>query len=66
MNPAAFLPGNTYKAADYAAANLIWPPMERLGLGVELHHGSRENKDGANGKNYRTQTGVQYGFRRGV
>jgi DcaP outer membrane protein len=56
------LPAGTYKAADYASANLIWLPVERLGLGIEFLYGDRENKDGAKGKNYRIQTAVQYRF----
>jgi hypothetical protein len=56
------LPDDTYKMADYATANLIWLPVERLGLGIEFLYGSRENKDGAKGKNYRIQTAVQYRF----
>jgi hypothetical protein len=56
------LPLSTYKSADYASANLIWLPVERLGLGVEFLYGTRENRDGQKGKNYRVQTGVQYRF----
>jgi hypothetical protein len=56
------LPPNTYTGASYGAANLIYFPVERLGLGVEFLYGSRENKDGARAKNYRIQTGVQYRF----
>jgi len=56
------LPGDTYKQADYATANLIWLPVERLGLGIEFLYGSRENKDGAKGKNCRIQIGAQYRF----
>ena len=60
--PAGLLPAGTYKWADYVSANLIWLPVERIGLGVEFLYGSRENKDGAKGKNYRIQTAVQYRF----
>jgi hypothetical protein len=56
------LPADTYRAADYFAANLIWLPVERLGLGIEFLYGTRENKDGEKGKAYRIQTGVQYRF----
>jgi hypothetical protein len=48
--------------ADYVTANLIWLPVERLGLGIEFLYGSREDKDGAKGKNCRIQGGVQYRF----
>ena len=56
------LPDDTYKMADYVTANLIWLPIERLGMGIEFLYGSRENKDGAKGKNCRIQAGVQYRF----
>jgi hypothetical protein len=56
------LPADTYKAADYFAVNLIWLPVERLGMGIEFLYGSRENKDGEKGKAYRIQAGVQYRF----
>jgi DcaP outer membrane protein len=56
------LPLNTYKAADYAGANLIWLPVSRLGLGIEVLYGTRENRDGAKGKDVRIQTAVQYRF----
>ncbi|HKB03337.1 MAG TPA: DcaP family trimeric outer membrane transporter [Gemmataceae bacterium] len=56
------LPSDTYKAADYFAVNLIWLPVERLGLGIEFLYGTRENKDGEKGKAYRIQSGVQYRF----
>ncbi|HVK09097.1 MAG TPA: DcaP family trimeric outer membrane transporter [Gemmataceae bacterium] len=56
------LPATTYQAASYGAANIVWFPAERLGLGIEFLYGGRENKDGARGKNYRIQTGVQYRF----
>jgi hypothetical protein len=56
------LPADTYKGAEYGSANLIWLPIERLGLGIEFLYGQREDKDGAKGKNYRIQTAVQYRF----
>jgi hypothetical protein len=56
------LPADTYKSATYFAANLIWLPAERLGLGIEFLYGTRENKDGNKGKACRIQTGVQYRF----
>jgi DcaP outer membrane protein len=56
------LPADTYKNASYFAVNLIWLPVERLGMGIEFLYGSRENKDGNKGKACRIQTGVQYKF----
>ena len=56
------MPDDTYQAADYFTANLIWLPFTRFGVGVEFMYGSRENKDGAKGNNCRIQTGAQYRF----
>jgi hypothetical protein len=56
------LPGSTYESAEYFSANLIWLPVERLGLGIEYLFGARENKDGNRGKAHRIQAAVQYRF----
>ena len=56
------LPDNTYKEGQYATANLIWLPFERMGLGIEFLFGERENKDGQTGEAYRIQTAMQYRF----
>jgi hypothetical protein len=56
------LPDSTYKNATYYSANLIWLPVDRMGVGIEYLHGTRENKDGQSGTAQRLQTGVQYRF----
>jgi hypothetical protein len=56
------LPADTYKHATYYSANLIWLPVERMGVGFEYLYGSRENKDGETGHAHRLQLGVQYRF----
>jgi hypothetical protein len=56
------LPDSTYESAEYFSANLIWLPVERLGLGIEYLYGARENKDGGRGKAHRIQIGAQYRF----
>jgi hypothetical protein len=56
------LPPGTYKNATYYSANLIWLPVERMGVGIEFLYGTRENKDGQTGEAYRLQTAVQYKF----
>jgi hypothetical protein len=61
-DPTPSLPGNTYKRGQYATANLIWLPVERMGVGFEILYGSRENKDGQRGEAYRLQTAFQYRF----
>ena len=52
------LPGNTYERANYVSANLIWLPVERMGVGLEYLYGFRENKDGQKGENYPHPDGV--------
>jgi hypothetical protein len=56
------LPDNTYKAATYYSANLIWLPMERMGVGLEYLYGTRENKNHVFGTDQRLQAGFQYRF----
>lgn len=56
------LPGNTYERANYVSANIIWLPVERLGVGLEYLYGMRRNKDGQNGDNSRIQMAFQYRF----
>jgi hypothetical protein len=56
------LPENTYRHATYYSANLIWLPVERLGVGLEYLYGTRENKDGESGHAHRIQLAAQYRF----
>jgi hypothetical protein len=56
------LPDDTYESANYATANLIWLPVERMGVGIEYLYGSRTNKDGQSGTAHRIQVGFQYKF----
>ncbi len=56
------LPGDTYRGGKYAAVNVIWLPVQRLGIGLEYLYGERENKDGEAGFAHRFQFGVQYSF----
>jgi hypothetical protein len=56
------LPGSTYDRAEYITGNLIWLPVERMGVGLECQYGNRRNKDGDKGDNTRIQMGIQYKF----
>jgi hypothetical protein len=56
------LPGDTYKSAQYAAANLIWLPMPNLMIGAEYLYGSRRNLNDQAGYAHRLQMAVQYNF----
>jgi len=42
----------------YLAANLIWSPLERVKVGVEYLHGTRQNVNGAMGAAHRLQASV--------
>ena len=56
------LPDNTYQRANYVSANLIWFPVERMGVGMEYLYGFRKNKDGQKGDNTRIQMAFRYKF----
>jgi hypothetical protein len=56
------VPEHTYRAGKYAAANVIWLPFPRLGVGLEYLYGEREDKDGERGFAHRIQMAVQYSF----
>ena len=44
------------------SANLIWLPVDRMGVGIEYLYGFRKNKDGQRGENFRIQMGFQHRF----
>jgi hypothetical protein len=56
------LPDATYQEATYYSANIIWLPVDRMGVGLEYLYGTRENKDGQSGTAHRLQAGFQYRF----
>jgi len=58
----ATLPTNTYQGATYGSANLIWFPVDRMGVGVEYLYGTRVNLDGQSGIAQRFQMAFQYKF----
>lgn len=58
----AVLPDDTYQDGKYVSANLIWLPFERMGVGVEVLYGERQNKSGETGDDVRIQTALQYRF----
>ncbi len=43
-------PDGAYKTTDRVTGNLLFSPVPRVDLGLELLWGQRENKDGQNGK----------------
>ena len=56
------LPPDTYKSATYLTGNLIWLPVERMGVGFEALYGNRTDKDGQSGNDTRLQMAFQYKF----
>lgn len=56
------LPAGTFLRANYLSANLIWLPVERMGVGIEYLYGFRKNRDGQRGENTRLQMAFQYKF----
>jgi hypothetical protein len=56
------LPGSTYKEANYYSANIIWLPVDRMGVGFEYLYGMRQDKNGLSGHAHRLQAGIQYRF----
>jgi hypothetical protein len=58
----AVLPADTYQSGQYASANLIFLPFDRMGMGLEFLYGERQNQDGQTGEAYRIQTAMQYKF----
>jgi hypothetical protein len=58
----AVLPADTYQSGQYASANLIYLPFDRMGMGVEFLFGERQNQDGQTGEAFRIQSAVQYKF----
>jgi hypothetical protein len=58
----ADLPDTTFHAGKYAAVNLIWLPVTKLGVGIEYLYGEREDKNSQRGFDHRIQMAVQYTF----
>ena len=60
-NPAGTA-ATTNRSTQSAHANLIWTPVPRTDLGVELIHASRETEDGQKGHLDRLQLSAKYAF----
>jgi hypothetical protein len=56
------LPCSTGQRAHYVSANIIWLPVDRMGVGLEYPEGHRKNKGGPRSENSHTQAGFRYGF----
>jgi hypothetical protein len=62
LNLPVGMPGTTYERANYLTANIIWLPVDRMGVGLEYTYGFRKNKDGQRGDDSRIQMAFQYRF----
>lgn len=51
-----------FKLAQYASANVLYTPASNVMMGAELLWGSREDRDGAEGEDYRLQVSFKYSF----
>lgn len=51
-----------FKTAQYASVNLLYTPSDKILMGGEFLWGNREDKDGAEGEDYRVQFSFKYNF----
>lgn len=51
-----------FQTAQYASVNLLYTPSDKILIGGEFLWGSREDKDGAEGEDYRMQFTFKYNF----
>lgn len=56
------VPGNMMESTKYLSYNLIWTPVPKLDVGVELLYGQREDVDGDDGDAKRVQASAKYTF----
>ena len=52
------LPGNTYQRANYVSANLIWLPVDRMGVGLEYLYGFRREQGRPEGRQHPHPDGI--------
>jgi hypothetical protein len=55
-------PSDSFEKTQYASGNLVWMPTKHWLLGVEQLWGKREDKDGADGTDYRSQFTTRFSF----
>ena len=53
---------DAFKETQYSSANLVWHPAKSLLFGLEVLWGTREDKDGADGSDFRTLLTTRYSF----
>ena len=57
-----FQPPTAYRRTQYATANLSWTPFEQWLFGIEALYGTREDKDGARGSDFRSLLVSRFSF----
>ena len=57
-----FQEASAFQTAQYASVNLLYTPSDKILMGGEFLWGSREDKDGAEGEDYRVQFSFKYNF----
>jgi len=58
----AFQAPGAYRRTEYSSANLTWMPSDQWLLGIEALYGTREDKDGATGSNFRGLFVTRFSF----
>ena len=53
---------DSFKSSQYASGNFVWMPNTHWLLGIEGLWGEREDKDGADGTDFRTQFTTRFYF----
>lgn len=57
-----FQEDSAFQTAQYASANLLYTPSDKILMGGEFLWGTREDKDGEEGEDYRLQVTFKYNF----
>ncbi|MFC6980131.1 DcaP family trimeric outer membrane transporter [Microbulbifer taiwanensis] len=53
---------DAFRETQYSSANLVWTPFPQWLLGIEFLYGTREDKDGDTGTDFRTQISSRFSF----
>ena len=57
-----FQEATAFQTAQYASVNLLYSPSDKIMMGGEFLWGTREDKDGEEGEDYRLQVSFKYAF----
>lgn len=57
-----FQEGSAFHRGEYASANLLWAPVDRILTGLELLWGQRTDNDGDQGQDVRLQFSFKFSF----